>query len=92
MIMGPAPVRIQPKPPQAGAFKVRKDLMKGTSLLKRFYDRGDLPICVKHCPQENEISWKVQVDKLDYRECAWALHGRKQAKVYHLHSKCMLKS
>jgi len=65
-IMGVAPVRVQPQPPKAGAFRVRKDLMKGTSLLKRFYDRGDLPICVKHCPQENEIAWKVQVDKLDY--------------------------
>jgi hypothetical protein len=51
--------RIQPKPPKAGAFKVRTDLMKGISLLRRFYDRGDLPICVKHCPQENEINWKV---------------------------------
>lgn len=67
-IMGAAPVRVQPQPPKAGAFKIRKDLMKGTSLLKRFYDRGDLPICVRHCPSENEIAWKVPVDKLDYRE------------------------
>lgn len=65
-IIGAAPVRIQPQPPKAGAFKIRKDLMKGTSLLKRFYDRGDLPICVRHCPQENEIAWKVPVEKLDY--------------------------
>lgn len=65
-IMGAAPVRVQPQPPKAGAFKIRKDLMKGTSLLKRFYDRGDLPICVRHCPSENEIAWKVPVDKLDY--------------------------
>jgi hypothetical protein len=59
-------MRVQPQPPKAGAFKVRKDLMKGISLLRRFYDRGDLPICVKHCPQENEINWKVEPEKLDY--------------------------
>lgn len=60
------PMRVKPQPPKAGAFKVRKDLMKGVSLLRRFYDRGDLPICVKHCPQENEINWKVEPEKLDY--------------------------
>lgn len=60
------PMRVTPQPPKAGAFKVRKDLMKGISLLRRFYDRGDLPICVKHCPQENEINWKVEPEKLDY--------------------------
>lgn len=59
-------MRVQPQPPKAGAFKVRKELMKGISLLRRFYDRGDLPICVKHCPQENEINWKVEPEKLDY--------------------------
>ena len=60
------PMRLQPQPPKAGAFKVRKELMKGISLLRRFYDRSDLPICVKHCPQENEINWKVEPEKLDY--------------------------
>jgi len=60
------PMRLQPQPPKAGAFRVRKDLMKGITLLRRFYDRGDLPICVKHCPQENEINWKVEVEKLDF--------------------------
>jgi hypothetical protein len=60
------PMRVKPQPPKAGAFKVRKELMKGISLLRRFYDRGDLPICVKHCPQENEINWKVEPEKLDY--------------------------
>jgi len=60
------PMKVTPQPPKAGAFKVRKDLMKGISLLRRFYDRGDLPICVKHCPSENEINWKVEPEKLDY--------------------------
>ena len=59
-------MRLKPQPPKAGAFKVRKDLMRGVSLLRRFYDRGDLPICVKHCPSENEINWKVEPEKLDY--------------------------
>jgi len=61
-----APVRVVPQPPKAGAFKVRTDLMKGVSLLRRFYDRGDLPICVRHCSNDNEINWKVPVEKLDY--------------------------
>jgi len=61
-----APMRVTPQPPKAGAFKVRTDLMKGVSLLRRFYDRGDLPICVRHCSQDNEINWKVPVEKLDY--------------------------
>jgi len=63
---GVTPVKILPRPPKAGAFKVRKDLMRGVTLLRRFYDRGDLPISVRHCPQENEINWKVEVEKLDY--------------------------
>mmetsp|Transcript_50641 Transcript_50641/g.158221 ORF Transcript_50641/g.158221 Transcript_50641/m.158221 type:complete len:430 (-) Transcript_50641:68-1357(-) len=63
---GITPVKIIPRPPKAGAFKVRKDLMRGVTLLRRFYDRGDLPISVRHCPQENEINWKVEVEKLDY--------------------------
>ena len=40
--------------------------MKGFSPLRRFYDRGDLLTFVKHSPQENEIKWKVQPEKLDY--------------------------
>lgn len=59
-------VRSAPQPPKAGAFKVREDLLKKETLLRIFYDRGDLPIAVKHCPQENEISWRVPCDKLDY--------------------------
>ena len=62
-------------------MQVRKDLMKGTTLLRRFYDRGDLPISVKHCPQENEISWKVLVDKLDYRKKRTCVAGHVRMSV-----------
>jgi len=40
--------------------------MLGGSLLRKFYDRGDLPMSVDHCPGENRIKWKVDIEKLDY--------------------------
>jgi hypothetical protein len=35
------------------------------SEFRRFYDRGDLPICIEHGPQ-NKIFWKVDIQQLDY--------------------------
>lgn len=35
-------------------------------MLRKFYDRGDLPVCVDHAPGEAKIRWKVEVEKLDY--------------------------
>jgi hypothetical protein len=35
-------------------------------LLRKFYDRGDLPVSVDHAPGEVKIRWKVEVEKLDY--------------------------
>lgn len=46
-------------------IQVRRDLV-GNSLLRKFYDRGDLPVCVDHAPGEAKIRWKVEVEKLDY--------------------------
>jgi len=63
---GPARPRVQPRPPKAGAFRVRYDLLKGNTLLKRFYDRGDLPVTVDHAPGDSRIKWKVDIEKLDY--------------------------
>ena len=35
-------------------------------MFRTFYDRGDLPIQVEHKGFKNMISWKVDVEKLDY--------------------------
>jgi hypothetical protein len=50
-------------PPVAGAFQRRHC---APSEFRRFYDRGDLPIQVHHGGTGNRISWKVDIDKLDY--------------------------
>merc|ERR1719240_1655159 len=53
----------QKPPPGAGAFK-RRPIKP--SEFRRFYDRGDLPVQVLHTATQNKISWKVDIDKLDY--------------------------
>eukprot|EP00742_Colponemidia_sp_Colp-10_P000519 GILJ01000565.1.p1 GENE.GILJ01000565.1~~GILJ01000565.1.p1 ORF type:complete len:262 (-),score=48.83 GILJ01000565.1:195-911(-) len=53
-----------PPPPQAGAFKSRK-IDRGTEF-RRFYDRGDLPLCVDFQGATRKVAWKVDVEKLDY--------------------------
>merc|ERR1719482_992151 len=50
-------------PPRAGAFDGRK--IPPTEC-RRFYDRGDLPVQVFHGGTGNRLSWKVDLDKLDY--------------------------
>lgn len=50
-------------PPEAGAFKPRRIPL---SEFRRFYDRGDLPVQILHTATQNKISWKVDIDKLDY--------------------------
>merc|ERR1719183_1160526 len=51
------------EPPSAGAFK-RRNIE--ASEFRRFYDRGDLPVAVHHTATQNRISWKVDIEKLDY--------------------------
>lgn len=51
------------EPPKAGAFQ-RRPIKP--SEFRRFYDRGDLPVQVHHTATQNRISWKVEIDKLDY--------------------------
>mmetsp|Transcript_122736 Transcript_122736/g.382114 ORF Transcript_122736/g.382114 Transcript_122736/m.382114 type:complete len:335 (-) Transcript_122736:114-1118(-) len=53
----------KPEPPKAGAFQ-RRPIKP--SEFRRFYDRGDLPVQVHHTATQNRISWKVEIDKLDY--------------------------
>merc|ERR1719287_356633 len=50
-------------PPVAGAFRRRTI---EPSEFRRFYDRGDLPIAIQHTATANKISWKVDIEKLDY--------------------------
>lgn len=50
-------------PPKAGAFSKR--VIAGSEF-RRFYDRGDLPVQIAHSGTANKISWKVDIDKLDY--------------------------
>jgi len=52
----------QSAPPKAGAFSRRSI---APSELRRFYDRGDLPIQIHHAAS-NRIAWKVDIEKLDY--------------------------
>jgi len=51
-------------PPKADAFKARDN--PPNSQFRKFYERGDLPVAVEHKGVKNVISWKVDVDKLDY--------------------------
>mmetsp|Transcript_42157 Transcript_42157/g.134806 ORF Transcript_42157/g.134806 Transcript_42157/m.134806 type:complete len:306 (-) Transcript_42157:94-1011(-) len=52
------------QPPVAGAYKPRAN--PPNSQFRKFYERGDLPVAVEHKGMKNVISWKVDVDKLDY--------------------------
>jgi len=62
---GPTPRREvkPPDAPKAGAF-TRRSI--SSSEFRRYYDRGDLPIQVLHSGTGNKVSWKVEVDKLDF--------------------------
>jgi len=37
-----------------------------TTELRRFYERGDLPIVIDHGGVANKLAWKVAIEKLDY--------------------------
>jgi len=50
-------------PPRAGATQRRT---VGSSEFRRFYDRGDMPLQIYHGSTGGKISWKVDVEKLDY--------------------------
>jgi|Dee2metaT_3_FD_contig_51_977868_length_1077_multi_3_in_0_out_0_1 hypothetical protein len=53
------------KAPISGAFQKRQN--PPNTEFRRFYERGDLPISVKHQGVGNRIDWKVtEIEKLDY--------------------------
>lgn len=33
---------------------------------RKFYERGDLPVAVEHDTKGNKLTWKVEIEKLDY--------------------------
>lgn len=51
------------RPPAAGAY--RRRAIK-TSLFRKYYDRGDLPIAMEHRAGGNQIKWAVKPENLDY--------------------------
>lgn len=55
---------VKPFPPEAGSTR-RRDNPPNTAF-RRFYERGDLPISVEHRGTKNVISWKVEIERLDY--------------------------
>jgi len=50
-------------PPRAGSTQRRAVT---ASEFRRFYDRGDMPLQIYHGGTGGKISWKVDVEKLDY--------------------------
>ncbi|CAM9785087.1 unnamed protein product [Chrysoparadoxa australica] len=52
-----------PQPPKAGAWR-RKAI--ASTLFRKYYARGDLPICVDHRANGNAIKWKMRTQDLDY--------------------------
>lgn len=51
------------QPPAAGA---RKRQVIPSSQFRGFYDRGDLPISILHGSVGGKITWKVDLERLDY--------------------------
>ncbi|CAM9742751.1 unnamed protein product [Choristocarpus tenellus] len=54
--------RVQP-PPKAGAWHRRTIT---DTIFRKYYIRGDLPICVDHRGNGNAIKWKIRASDLDY--------------------------
>ena len=56
---------VGPQPVSCGVYKERK---VAPSEFRRFYERGDLPVKILHNFSNgmNQITWSVEVDKLDY--------------------------
>lgn len=57
------PLTPKTAPPKAGAHARRPT---DATEFRRFYDRGDLPVQIAHRGTGNLISWKVDIEKLDY--------------------------
>jgi len=51
-------------PPRAGAKRVRAN--PPNTELRRFYERGDLPVVMDQKGVKSRLSWKVEISKLDF--------------------------
>jgi len=51
-------------PPSASAYKKRSN--PPNTELRRFYERGDLPVVIDQAGVKSRLSWKVEITKLDF--------------------------
>jgi len=56
--------KVDTGPRSSGAFNPRY-IQKPTEF-RRFYDRGDVPVCIAFDGAQRKVQWKVRFDKLDY--------------------------
>ena len=59
-----SPTRTRPKRSPHNAFAPRPN--PPNTELRRFYERGDLPIQIDHGGVANRLAWKVEIQKLDF--------------------------
>lgn len=59
-----AAARPMTSPSRAGAYLKRRN--PPNTELRRFYERGDLPCQIDHRGVTNKLTWKVEIDKLDF--------------------------
>jgi len=52
------------KPPKSGVYFAAKAI--DTTLFKKYYDRGDLPIAVNAQGANRKVTWKLEPELLDY--------------------------
>jgi len=54
----------QPKPPKTGVYSSANS--GESTLFKKYYDRGDLPIAVNSQGAQRKVTWKLEPELLDY--------------------------
>ncbi|CAK9071739.1 Parkin coregulated gene protein homolog (Hypertension-related protein 1-like protein) (PARK2 coregulated gene protein) [Durusdinium trenchii] len=57
--------RPQPSPPRTRVWNKRDNTLRVTTLFKKKYDRGDIPMCIGH-GAKRRVQWKCDVSTLDY--------------------------
>jgi len=56
--------KVQPKVPKSGVFQATNQV--ASTLFKKYYDRGDLPIAVDFSGCLRKATWKLEPELLDY--------------------------
>jgi len=62
--LAPKKPSTRPKPPKTNIFAADNNIE--TTLFKKYYDRGDLPIAVSFHGANRKITWKLEPELLDY--------------------------